>query len=289
MFDEILFPTDGSDCADAGLEFALDVADAHDATLHLVSVADTSRSAVEHAADVVETLEATAEQIVSRAAERAREHGVDATTAVRRGEPHREICGYAATAGVDTVLMPTRGRRGLQRFLLGSTTERVVRRSEVPVLTLRPDGDADYPFESALVATDGSDCADAALDSAVAVANAENAALHLLSVVDMTSLGADVRSDAAVDTLETRANAILDDAAARANGAGIDPAGREVVFGSSIHRTVLDYVDEHGVDLVVVGTHGRTGFDRYVLGSVAEHLVRTSPVPVLTVRAPEDE
>jgi len=46
---------------------------------------------------------------------------------------------------------------------------------------------------------------------------------------------------------------------------------------------ILTYVEEHDIDLVVVGTHGRTGFDRYVLGSVTEHLVRTSPIPVLTV------
>ncbi|MFB6071905.1 MAG: universal stress protein [Halobacterium sp.] len=288
MFDAILFPTDGSDGADAGLDFALDVADAHGATPHLVSVADTSRSAVERTPDVTETLERNAERVVSRAAQRARERAVDATTEVRQGTPHREICDYAASAGVDAILMSTRGRRGLERFLLGSTTERVVRRSEVPVLTLRPDDGAHYPFESVLVATDGSDCADAALDRGVAVADAEGAALHLLSVVDVTSLGADVRSDIAVDALESGANAILDDAAARANGAGVDPATREVAFGSSIHRAILDYVDECDADLVVVGTHGRTGFDRYVLGSVAEYLVRTSPVPVLTVRAPEE-
>ncbi|MFC3478442.1 universal stress protein [Halobacterium litoreum] len=290
MFDAILFPTDGSDGADAALDFVLDVAVAHDATLHLLSVADTSRSAVEQQAEVVETLESNAERVVADAAEQARERGIDATAEVRAGAPHSAICDYATDAGVDVVVMPTRGRRGLERFLLGSTTERVVRRSDVPVLTLRPDaGDADYPFESVLVATDGSDGADAALDRGVAVADAEDAALHLLSVVNVTSLGADVRSDIAVDALEQSANVILDDAAARANGAGVDPATREVAFGSSVHRAILDFVDERDADLVVVGTHGRTGFDRYVLGSVAEYLVRTSPVPVLTVRAPETE
>jgi nucleotide-binding universal stress UspA family protein len=51
---------------------------------------------------------------------------------------------------------------------------------------------------------------------------------------------------------------------------------------------IRSYVADHDVDLVVVGTHGRTGFDRYVLGSVAEALVRTAPVPVLTVRGPAE-
>jgi nucleotide-binding universal stress UspA family protein len=289
MFDTLLFPTDGSDGADAGLDFALDVAAARDATLHLLSVADTSRSVVERAGDDAGPLEANADDVVSAAASRARDRGVDATTEVRRGEPYREICDYAAELGVDAVVVPTRGRRGLERYLLGSTTERVVRRSDVPVLTLRPDDSATYPFEEVLVATDGSDSADAALDRGVAVAAAEGAALRLLSVVDVTSLGADVRSDIAVDALEASADAILDDAAAHATDAGVEPAAREVVFGSSVHRAILDCVDDWNADLVVVGTHGRTGFHRYLLGSVAESLVRTSPVPVLTVRAPAEE
>jgi hypothetical protein len=51
----------------------------------------------------------------------------------------------------------------------------------------------------------------------------------------------------------------------------------------------LTYIEEHDIDLVVVGTHGRTGFDRYVLGSVTEYLVRTSPIPALTVPAPNPD
>src|SRR6056297_1074576 len=117
MFDAILFPTDGSDGADAALDFVLDVATAHDATLHLLSVADTSHSAVERQVDVVETLEESAERVVASAGERARERGVDTVTEVRRGDPHRAICDYATDAGVDAVVMPTRGRRGLERFL----------------------------------------------------------------------------------------------------------------------------------------------------------------------------
>ncbi|WP_336034726.1 universal stress protein [Halobacterium yunchengense] len=288
MFDAMLFPTDGSDGADAALDFVLDVAAAHGSTVHVVSVADTSRSAVEQQSDVVGVLEDNARRVVKAAARRARDRGVAVETAVERGDPHRVVCDYAVSAGVDVVVMPTRGRRGLERFLLGSTTERVVRRSDVPVLTVQPDDGADYPFETVLVATDGSGCADAAAERGVAVADAEDAALHLVSVVDMASLGADMRSDVAVSSLEERAEAVLDECAADASDAGVEPAATEVVFGTSIHRAILQYVEDNDVDLLVVGTHGRTGFDRYVLGSVAEYLVRTSPVPVLTVRAPED-
>lgn len=288
MFDEILFPTDGSDGATAGLEFALDVAAARDATLHLLGVANTTRGALEAVAGD-DTLVERAQDAVDEAAERARERSVSAVETVERGSPHRVICDYAETAGIDVVVMPTRGRRGLERFLLGSTTERVVRRCEVPVLTVRPDGDSTpaYPFEDVAVGVDGSDCSRAALDVGVAVADQEDAALHLLSVVDVAALGPDVRMEALTDALEADARSVVDDAAACASSAGVDPAAEVVEFGSSVQGAIRTYVEAEDVDLVVVGTHGRTGFDRYVLGSVAEFLVRTSPVPVLTVREPD--
>lgn len=290
MFDDILFPTDGSDGAAAGLEFALDVAAGQDATLHLLGVANTTRGALDVVAQDT-TLVDRAQSAVGGAAERARERDVSVVETVERGSPYRVICDYAETAGVDVVLLPTKGRRGLERFLLGSTTERVVRRCEVPVLTVRPDGDAaaTYPFEDVLVGVDGSDCARAALDVGVAVADQADAALHLLSVVDVAAIGPDVRTESLQDALEADAQRVVDDAAARAAGAGVDPAAESVVFGSSVQGSIRTYVEDNDVDLLVVGTHGRTGFDRYVLGSVAEFLVRTSPVPVLTVRAPETE
>ena len=139
-----------------------------------------------------------------------------------------------------------------------------------------------------LVPTDGSRCATAALELGVDAANAEGAALHILSVVDVASLGVDVRTDIQTKALEESADEIVARASEFAEEASVESVSGAVEFGSSIYGEILTYVEEHEVDLVVVGTHGRTGFDRYVLGSVAEKLVRTSPVPVMTVRESED-
>lgn len=291
MFDQILFPTDGSQGTDRVLDHVLDVAAANDATVHVLNVANTTHSAVRHQEEVVATLLQRAEQVVRRVADRAAERGVATVTEIRQGNPYREIVEYAESSGVDLVAMPTHGRRGLERLLVGSTTERVVRRADVPVLTLRPSDDIafDYPYESVLVPTDGSDCAKRALERSVAVADAEGAPLHLLSVVPVGSLGVDVRSDVVAANLEASAREVLDRAAESATAAGVEPTATTVEFGASVHEAILTYVDDHDVDLVVVGTHGRTGFDRYLLGSVTEYLVRTSPVPVLTVRGPNDD
>jgi nucleotide-binding universal stress UspA family protein len=289
VFEEILFPTDGSDGAAFAFEHVLDLAARHDATVHVLNVADTTQNGLlKIRGDDVDALEAEGDRIVREAAEQADEQGVDTVTDVVRGEPYREIVDYAEQHGLELIVMPTHGRRGLERFLLGSTSERVVRRADVPVLTMRPDDDVtvSHPYQDVLVPTDGSDCANQALAIGVDIADAEDAALHLLSVIAITALGSDVRPDIQLEMLEESAHELLDEAAAFADDAGVDAASTTVEYAPSIHQAILTYIDDHEVDLVVVGTHGRTGFDRYVLGSVTEYLVRTSPIPVLTVRAP---
>jgi nucleotide-binding universal stress UspA family protein len=102
-------------------------------------------------------------------------------------------------------------------------------------------------------------------------------------VVATPKHGINAPTDDEMEAREQRATDAIDAASATASEAGLDPTAA-VEFGPSIHETIRSYIGDHDVDLAVVGTHGRTGFDRYVLGSVTEYLVRTSPIPVLTVR-----
>lgn len=292
MYDEILFPTDGSDEAASVFEHVLEIADAHDSTIHILNVADTTQVSVARIqGEVIDVLEQEGEEIIQEAAERAEERGITTDAEVIQGKPFRTIIEYADSHGVDIVVLPTHGRSGLERFLLGSTTERVIRRTEVPVLSIRPDADSaiEYPFKNVLVPTDGSDCANQALALGVDVAKAEGATLHLLSVIAIASLGVDVRSEIHTDTLEERASDLIDEARAFAENSGVDSVSGSIEFGPSVNKVISSYVEEHNVDLIVAGTHGRSGFDRYIMGSVTEDLIRTAPVPVLTVREPPQE
>ncbi|QLH84490.1 universal stress protein [Halosimplex pelagicum] len=138
MYDEILYPTDGSDGADAALEHALTLATAMDATLRVLYVVDTTylgSGAAE--ATTVESLRTASEEVVAETVETVTDRGVEATGEIREGEPYREILADAEETGVDAVVMGTHGRRGLDRYLLGSVTEKVVRAADVPVLTVR--------------------------------------------------------------------------------------------------------------------------------------------------------
>jgi len=290
VFEQILFPTDGSEGAAFAFDHVLDLAVRHNASVHILNIADTTEKGILQIQDDIDALEQAGNRIVHEAATQAHHRGVDTVTEVRQGVPYRGIVDYAETQGLDLVVMPTHGRRGLERFLLGSTSERVLRRADVPVLTIRPDdGRITHPYEDVLVPTDGSNCANRALAIGVDTADSEDAALHLLSVIAITTLGADARPDIQGELLEQSANELLDEAGAFAEDAGVEPVSKAVEYGPSIHKAILTYIEDHDIDLVVVGTHGRTGFDRYVLGSVTEYLVRTSPIPVLTVRAPETD
>lgn len=138
VYDDILLPTDGSDAADAAVDNAVDLAAKYDATLHVLYVADTTEySTVAFENEVVDPLEREGEGVVDEVVERASAEGVLAKGVVMQGGVFETIQNYVADEGIDAIVMGTHGRRGLGRALLGSVTERVVRTSDVPVLTVR--------------------------------------------------------------------------------------------------------------------------------------------------------
>ncbi|WP_380677833.1 universal stress protein [Salinigranum sp. GCM10025319] len=136
-------------------------------------------------------------------------------------------------------------------------------------------------YDRLLVPTDGSDGSDAAVRRAVVVAARVGASVDALAVVDRTFPAA-TAYDHVVERLEATAEAALEavvDAGDRA-GVAVDPHLRRGVP----HEEIVAAADAYGSDLIVMGTHGRTGFGRVRhLGSVTERVVRTSPVPVLSV------
>ncbi|NHN60250.1 MULTISPECIES: universal stress protein [Halorussus] len=282
MFDDILVPTDGSPCAEVAAEYAEDLATRYDATVHALCVVDSR--ALENAPEY-DRLKAERTEIAERTCANLSVTGIETEQAVRTDVPHTAILRYAADNGIDLVVMGTHGRTGVERYLLGSVTEKVVRRSDVPVLTVKADDDAGatYPYTDILVPTDGSEGAAAAVGPAVDIAGTYDARVHALSVVDTMATGVDVGSDAILDALEEAARAAVSSVEERATAASASAVETSVEYGTP-YREIRSYVDAHEIDLVVMGTRGRSGIERYLLGSVAEKTVRTSPVPVMTVR-----
>lgn len=148
-------------------------------------------------------------------------------------------------------------------------------------------------YETILVPTDGSEHADAAIERALDLAERYGATLHALFVVDTSYPYADfetpsVNWNTVTEAMEEQGEAATATVRERAEERGV-PVVTEVEQATSIHGTILEYADDHDVDLIVMGTRGRRGLDRYLLGSVTEKVVRLSDVPVLTVKAPKSE
>lgn len=136
--------------------------------------------------------------------------------------------------------MPTHGRSGLQRYLLGSVTERVVETARVPILTVTPsEGDEFVYPPRTLLPTDGSRCADLALEQAADIAQATGAELDLLTVVETASLGIDVRSTVVSDQLEDRATEILETARETAENASVEAVSSTTAHGEPYRDTVV--------------------------------------------------
>ena len=133
-----------------------------------------------------------------------------------------------------------------------------------------------------LLPTDGSEGSTAAADHAIDLAKRYSASLHVLYAVE-TEVVPDAGTFNIYTALEGAGETAVNEAVERAEAAGVESVEASIERGRP-HRVIVQYVDDNDVDIVVMGTHGRTGIDRYLLGSVAEKVVRTCPVPVLTVR-----
>ncbi|WP_148263727.1 universal stress protein [Halopiger xanaduensis] len=284
MFDTILVPVDGSECSDLAVDYAADLARRYDATVYVATVIDVRLIAT---APQYDHLRSEATALVDSVANRLEASGVATTNVVRTAKPYQGVLMVAEDYDADLIIMGTHGRSGVDRYLLGSVTERVIRRSDVPVLTVRTrdDGNVSFPYDDVLVPTDGSDGAEAAYEPAIALATAYDAMLHALSVIETNALGLETAPKGNDEGPDEAARMALEEVEANASQASAADVVTEITFGSP-HEEIRSYVREHDIDLVVMGTHGRSGLPRYLLGSVAEKLVRTASVPVMTVRKP---
>ncbi|WP_280536354.1 universal stress protein [Halopenitus sp. POP-27] len=285
MYDDVLVPVDDSEPASAVLDHVADLASWADATIHLLFVADTGRHSVTVVEnDVVDGLVRKGHTVVEDVRERLQAPGVEFETDVVQGTPSSTIVEYADRYGHDLIVMSTHGRTGVARYLQGSVSEAVVRHASVPVLTVRtqPDERLRFPYDDVLIPTDGSAGATRAARHGVALAESLDATVHVLSVLEEewpdrdgepTTEPGEGQEETATDAVE----AVI---------AAAEPRGvttTQYVGDGDPVDVIRDRIDAVDADIVVMGTTGRRGTDRVLLGSVAERTVRDVPVPVLTL------
>jgi nucleotide-binding universal stress UspA family protein len=289
VFDHLLLPVDDTDESRHAQALAVHLAAASGATVHALYVRDdgslpATDAEVSPAALVDEALRESAASALAGARTACEATGVDVTETVVTGHPVEVILDHAEAVGADLVVLGAHGRGRLARFLRRPVAAEVARRSPVPVLTVPGAAPADgVRLRRLLVATDGSESARRARALALGLAATFDARVDALYVVERR-FG---RSGPLRDLLDRQAEAV-----GRATRAAAARAGVEAAVETRVGRpapAILDAADERSADLIVLGTHGRTGLDRLAMGSVAAAVARDADRPVLTVPATGDD
>jgi nucleotide-binding universal stress UspA family protein len=206
---------------------------------------------------------------------------------VRGLAPAEVIVETASSTGCELIVVGTHGRRGLSHLLLGSVAERVVRTSQIPVLTVRGNAEIDLPeVPQILVPHDFSEASATAVQNAAAWADGLGAEITLLHVVEPVVYpefySVDVLSDDLMERLVERSERALRRSADELLGDGKGRVKVKVEVGRAAN-TIVEYADPEHYDLVVMATRGLSRLEHVLLGSVAESVLRRCRVPLLAV------
>jgi nucleotide-binding universal stress UspA family protein len=229
--------------------------------------------------------------------ERLAPSGVTICRAFLHGNVAEALAQYVDEQQIDVVAMTTHGRGGIQRAWLGSTTDAMVRQCRAPLLLMRPSDEtreirptSDREIRRLLVALDGSLAAERALDAALELGIAGSAAVILSHVMQPPVASA---APYLPDTIhltheeiaarEAYVQEYLDGVAGSIGLQGRDVTTR-IIVDYEPALGILDLADEAAADLLVMGTHGRGGVRRMILGSVADKVIRGTHRPVLVYR-----
>ncbi|WP_254864439.1 universal stress protein [Halovivax gelatinilyticus] len=287
FIESILVPTDGSEGAVAGADHGIALASRLGADVHVLSVVDAPDGPSTLDEETLSVFESAAEDAAETVADLAAEFDPDLSvrTTVRSGTPFQSIREYAHRHETDAIVMGTKGRTGLDRFLLGSVTENVLRTAHVPVLAVPPNADPPpvetISFDRLLLPTDGSEGAAIATEWAIALASALDSTVDALYSVDTSRFRSAAEPADVLTALEERGETTLESVRERARDAGVSVTGS--VASGAPARVILAYADESPVDAIVMGTHGQTGIGQWFLGSVTENVLRGADVPVWCV------
>lgn len=297
--ERILCPTDFSEFSARALRRGARLGSWFDARVTALHVIPPSPWLVDAAytpempvsAELLRARRAHEEKELARSIAPLLDEGAPIETRLAVGEPWREIQAEAEALPADLVVMGTHGRSGFQHLLLGSVTEKVLRRAPCPVLTIGATETASSCrplFRRILCATDLTAASEGAVDLALSFAEENLARVTLLHVVEGLLGEAGPEIYRPVPEIAPFRNALVHQAMERLDRAAQARRGfcelRAQVETGKAWRTILKAAQEMYADLIVVGAHVQGGFGRRLLGSTADQVVRHAFCPVLVVR-----
>jgi nucleotide-binding universal stress UspA family protein len=280
----ILCPVDFFPASDAAAWYAAALASKYDAKLHLLHVVAPfvpgSLQLAVAVVDITKSLEESAKQELEKLQTALRETGVEVQADVWTGDAYDEIKRAIEVENPDLIVMGTHGRRGVERWFMGSTTEKLLRHTPVPLVTISAAGEKSFnraQFDRILVTTDFSEGTADALNYAFSVAQENQSKVTFLHVLHEAADPAAKYRDSVVNEVRKQ----LDDLVPPEARNWCDIVSR--VETGVPYRFIQRILQDEKIDLVVMNIHGKGMLDRALLGSTAERVVRVAPCPVMMI------
>ncbi|MFH1113682.1 MAG: universal stress protein [Pseudomonadota bacterium] len=282
LFRRILVAVDGSPAslhalketcrlarAEHGSITVLSVMPPYDGELRLVGVRNISA-----------LMQAPVEKALAEAQRVAEAEGISIRTVAEQGEPYEEIVTFAEDGGYDVIVLGVKGHNVSENVLMGSVTARVIGHANTNVLVI--PGESSLTWERILVPVDGSEWSTAAADKAFQLVRSYGSQLDVVSVADVPPHLYGV-SVAAANEMILEARRRLEQITHEAESRDIE--ANYVLREGEPAKILIELVHNHASDLIIMGSHGRTGLKRLLMGSVTERVIHNSPCPVLVVRS----
>jgi hypothetical protein len=285
--ERLLLSTDGSEHSEGAIREAIKLAKKCSSKLWVMSVAETNPEFEALAPQITEKAGKAARELVEALQARAKKEGVDCTGIVHQGEDsYKYIVDEAAKNKISMIIMGRRGRTGLKRLMMGSVTSRVIGHAPCNVLVV-PRA-AKIEFKNILVATDGSKHSAAAASEAIGLAKRNGSKLTVISVVpselmtptdiEFSMPQRELIAEKEMHEAEKNAKAVKD--AAQKEGVAV----QAFVMSGKPSDAIIQTAKEKNSDLIVLGSHGKTGIERLLMGSVAERVIVLTACAVLVVK-----
>jgi len=280
-YRKILVAIDGSESSRNALRQAIKLANSEECWITVVSVIPsyTGDLSATFIGDMRKAMAEPCEKALSEAQEIAKSERASIKTVCEEGEIYERIVDLADAENCDLIVLGRKGLSRIERAFMGSVTARVIGHSQRDVLVV-PENTA-IGWNSIFLNTDGSKYSEAATESAINFAKSYGGELMVLSVVEVTEEFL-ARAPGMVEDMVKKAKGFVEDVKKKAEQSNVKttPFVRE----GEAYRVITNLARENKADIIVLGSHGRTGLRRLLMGSVTAKVIGHSPCPVLVVK-----
>ena len=280
-YRKILAAVDGSETSMHALKEAFKLAQNEGNWITAVSVIPPYQGDLDLVAvgNILASMRKPCDEALSKADKMAKEAKVLLKTVCEEGEAHERIVDLADAENCDLIVMGRRGLRRIERVFVGSVTARVIGYSHIDVLVVPRD--TTVGWKKALVATDGSKYSDAAVAKAIDFAKSYGGELLAVSVIDVPS---EFYAEApqVVDDMAQKAKEFVADVKKKAEAFNIKTS--TFTGEGESYEVITNLAKKEKADVIIMGSHGRTGIKRLLMGSVAEKVIGYAPCPALVVK-----